>query len=104
MRLNFPKFQEVEQFYVRDQLEKRFLDFIDTRFRYVDKQLTPENVMDRKPLDTDVYTKDDFDYARLETPLLNESECRSLQVGVLCWTGCEHVALVGGEHCLSYVL
>uniref|UniRef100_A0A1I7SGI9 RNA polymerase sigma factor RpoS n=2 Tax=Bursaphelenchus xylophilus TaxID=6326 RepID=A0A1I7SGI9_BURXY len=41
--------------------------------------LTPENVMDRKAFDANVDIEDHFDYSRLETPLLNDSECNALE-------------------------
>ncbi|CAD5218624.1 unnamed protein product [Bursaphelenchus okinawaensis] len=75
----FEPLPEVVQFYVRNQLEGRYLDFVDSRFKFERGMLTPENVMDRKAFDVNVDIEDTFDYSRLETPLLNDSECNALE-------------------------
>ncbi|CAD5224655.1 unnamed protein product [Bursaphelenchus xylophilus] len=75
----FEPLPEIAQYHIRHQLEERFLDFVDSRFKYENGMLTPENVMDRKAFDANVDIEDHFDYSRLETPLLNDSECNALE-------------------------
>uniref|UniRef100_A0A915EG61 EGF-like domain-containing protein n=1 Tax=Ditylenchus dipsaci TaxID=166011 RepID=A0A915EG61_9BILA len=69
---------EIEDFYKRMELERRFIEFIDQKFQYVDKQLSPSHIEDRRLLDTQVDISDDFDYSQLQQPFIKKEECERL--------------------------
>ncbi|MFH4981047.1 hypothetical protein AB6A40_007756, partial [Gnathostoma spinigerum] len=75
----FKPSKNVIEFHRRDVLEKRFISFVDERFKYEDGRLVPERADDRKPFDRDVWMEDNFDYSQLQVELINEMECTALR-------------------------
>ncbi|KAI6177781.1 hypothetical protein M3Y97_00945100 [Aphelenchoides bicaudatus] len=72
---------KIIEFHKRAVLEKRFLNFVDQRFKFEENgELPPEHVLDRKALNQEIELDDYFDYTRLETTLLEQKECLALFV------------------------
>ncbi|KAI6189146.1 hypothetical protein M3Y98_00431100 [Aphelenchoides besseyi] len=76
----FEPSEDIVRFYKRETLEKRFIDFIDERFRFFNGELTPEVAADRERMNMNVLMGDDFDYSQIQLPLLNSNECSTLFV------------------------
>ncbi|KAK0397798.1 hypothetical protein QR680_002274 [Steinernema hermaphroditum] len=68
----------VVELYERIVLEGRFLNFIDSRFKFENNMLPAETAEDRASLAVSVDIVDRFDYTKLETDVLNDGECSRL--------------------------
>ncbi|KAE9555013.1 hypothetical protein FO519_001759 [Halicephalobus sp. NKZ332] len=71
----FEPSEQILNFYKNRELEKRYIDFIDSRFIYVNKILPPEQADDRKPFSVEVDVSDNFDYSLMKRNLLKEKDC-----------------------------
>ncbi|CAI4229484.1 unnamed protein product [Auanema sp. JU1783] len=68
----------VLEFYKKRVIEERYLKFIEEKFVYENNEFPPERVDDKKALNLEVVTDDEFSYASILN-LLSENECRQLR-------------------------
>uniref|UniRef100_A0AC35FY16 Uncharacterized protein n=1 Tax=Panagrolaimus sp. PS1159 TaxID=55785 RepID=A0AC35FY16_9BILA len=86
----FQPSENILEFYKRSVVEKRFIKFVDDRFRYVDGVfvddrfryvdgvLPTEQADDRKPFSVEVDLIDEFDYNLITQNILSKKECKAL--------------------------
>uniref|UniRef100_A0A7E4VUB4 Procollagen-proline 3-dioxygenase n=1 Tax=Panagrellus redivivus TaxID=6233 RepID=A0A7E4VUB4_PANRE len=76
----FQPSEKIAQHYKQDVIEKRFIAFVDSRFKYEDRRLPAEVAEDRHTFNVEVDIRDDFDYSRIMDNILTEKECTALKV------------------------
>ncbi|CAI5448815.1 unnamed protein product [Caenorhabditis angaria] len=72
--------EKIIRVYAQRAIEKRYLDFIDQRFRFDENnELKPEQADDHNPLNTQIHIEDNFAYEQVPEILKDPKECKILR-------------------------